>query len=51
MSGEFVSLEDSLKTHLPQAEYDEIRRILYGKPATKLELPASQKIADAEGRV
>lgn len=49
MSGEFVSLEESLKAHLPQAEYDEIRRILYGKPATKLELPESQKIADAEG--
>ena len=43
-----MSLEESLKTHLPQAEYDEVRRILYGKPSTKLELPDSEKIADAE---
>lgn len=47
MSGEFVSLEESLKAHLPQSEYDEIRRILYGKPSTKLELPEAQKLAEA----
>lgn len=48
MSGEFVSLEDSLQAHLPQAEYDEVRRILYGKPSTKLELTEPQKIAESE---
>ena len=46
MSAEFCSLEESLKAHLPQQDFDEVRRILYGKPSTKLELPEAQKLAE-----
>lgn len=46
MSAEFCSLEESLKAHLPQQDFDEVRRILYGKPSTKLELAEAQKLAE-----
>ena len=41
----FESLENSLKAHLPEAEYDQVRRILYGKDCTELSLSEAQKIA------
>ena len=41
----FESLENSLKAHLPEAEYDQVRRILYGKDCTELSLSEAQNIA------
>ena len=37
--GEFKSLEESLEKNLPKEDYDEVRRILYGKNVEKLECP------------
>jgi beta-ureidopropionase len=48
MSGEFESLEASLKANLPPGDYAEIRRILYGKDSNELSFPAAEKIAEME---
>ena len=46
MSGEFHSVESSLKTNLPDSDYNEVRRILYGKPCQEIELSeATQNLA------
>lgn len=39
MAAEFTSLESCLEKHLPPKELEEVKRILYGKPVSKLELP------------
>lgn len=40
MSGKFDSVEESLKKYLPEEDYNEVRRILYGKPCQNVEIPA-----------
>lgn len=39
MAAEFTSLEGCLEKHLPPKELEEVKRILYGKPVSTLELP------------
>ena len=41
----FESVESSLKAHLPEAEYDQVRRILYGKDCAEISAPLAEKIA------
>ena len=41
MSGAFKSLEESLQKHLPDEDYQEVRRILYGKATTQRDIPQS----------
>ena len=41
----FESVESSLKAHLPEAEYDQVRRILYGKECAEISAPLAEKIA------
>ena len=41
----FESVEKSLKTHLPDDEYNQVRRILYGKDCTELNMPGAEKMA------
>jgi beta-ureidopropionase len=48
MSAEFESVEKSLKDHLPEAEYAEVRRILYGNELTKLDFSADAINAAAD---
>ena len=38
MSGSFKSVEESLKNNLPEEDYAEVRRILYGKPTTAIDI-------------
>jgi hypothetical protein len=45
--GEFKSLEESLEKNLPKEDYDEVRRILYGKNVEKLECPEAARLAEA----
>ena len=45
--GEFKSLEESLEKHLPKEDYDEVRRILYGKNVEKLACPEAERLAEA----
>ncbi|KAK6736172.1 hypothetical protein RB195_019069 [Necator americanus] len=40
---EFESVENSLKAHLPGREYDEVRRILYGRAYPELPIPPEAK--------
>ena len=48
MSGEFHSVESSLKNNLPESDYEEVRRILYGKPCEEIEpSDSAKKLADA----
>ncbi|KAL4224229.1 Beta-ureidopropionase [Mactra antiquata] len=47
MSGEFESVDKSLKKHLPPSEYAEVRRILYGNEVSKLEF-SSEVQSEAE---
>ncbi|XP_068680495.1 beta-ureidopropionase-like [Montipora foliosa] len=49
MAGEFTSLESCLEKYLPPRELEEVNRILYGKPVSKLELP-SEALSLAEER-
>ncbi|XP_068680494.1 beta-ureidopropionase-like [Montipora foliosa] len=49
MAGEFTSLESCLEKYLPPRELEEVNRILYGKPVSKLEL-ASEALSLAEER-
>lgn len=47
MAAKFTSLDSCLEKHLPAKELEEVKRILYGKPVSKLELPArALKFAD-----
>ena len=47
MSADLNSVDESLKKHLPEDEYAEVRRILYGKPTTDIPIPeAVAKIAN-----
>ena len=39
MSGAFKSLEESLKANLPEEDYNEARRILYGKATNDIPIP------------
>jgi len=39
MSADLNSVDESLKKHLPEDEYAEVRRILYGKPTTDIPIP------------
>ena len=41
----FESVEKSLKTHLPDDEYNQVRRILYGKDCKELNLVEAEKMA------
>ena len=41
----FESVEKSLKTHLPDDEYKQVRRILYGKDCNELNMPEAEKMA------
>ena len=45
--GELKSLEESLEKNLPKEDYDEVRRILYGKNVEKLECPEAVGLAEA----
>jgi len=46
MSGDFNGVEECLKTHLPEEDFAEVRRILYGKPCADVVVPeAAQKMA------
>lgn len=46
MSGkEFKSLEESLQANLPKEDYDEVRRILYGKPTQQLKCEEAELLA------
>lgn len=42
---DFESVESSLKNHLPEGEYEQVRRILYGKDCKELNLVDAEKIA------
>lgn len=41
----FESVEKSLKTHLPDDEYQQVRRILYGKDCKELTCVEAEKLA------
>ena len=43
MSFEFPSLEEILAEHLPEDKLDKVKRILYGRPAQRLEITAEMK--------
>lgn len=43
MSGDFHGVESSLKKHLPESDFEEVRRILYGKPCEELEVSECAK--------
>lgn len=43
MAEEFVSLEESLKKHIPENDRKEVFRILYGRELPELELPSQAK--------
>uniref|UniRef100_A0A8C3A3C4 Beta-ureidopropionase n=1 Tax=Cyclopterus lumpus TaxID=8103 RepID=A0A8C3A3C4_CYCLU len=45
---EFESLEESLESHLPEAELSEVKRILFGKETQKLDLPSCAVSAASE---
>uniref|UniRef100_A0A667WWJ5 Beta-ureidopropionase n=1 Tax=Myripristis murdjan TaxID=586833 RepID=A0A667WWJ5_9TELE len=45
---ELDSLEETLETHLPEAELREVKRILFGKQTEKLDLPACAVDAASE---
>ncbi|XP_036383663.1 beta-ureidopropionase [Megalops cyprinoides] len=47
-AAQFETLEKTLETHLPPEELKEVRRILFGNGAKKLELPQSAVEAAAE---
>jgi len=47
MSGDFHGVESSLKKHLPESDFEEVRRILYGKPCEELEVSeCAKKLAE-----
>ena len=39
--------KNRLKANLPEQDYNEVRRILYGKPSAELDCQEAEKLAEA----
>ena len=42
-----MSIKNRLKANLPEQDYNEVRRILYGKPCAELDCQEAKKLAEA----